>query len=142
MTKAEKTKLYNRTRRGLISRFYNHQLERCRTRGHTAPTYSKDELGFWVNSQENFEDLFCSWENSGYLKSLKPSIDRLDDYKSYTLENIQLVTWEQNNKKKGREDTKSGKLHKATISIEQYTKRWNNPNSYIPVHSYSGARNR
>jgi len=32
-------------------------------------------------------------------KKLVPSINRIDDYKSYTLDNIELTTWEVNNKK-------------------------------------------
>ena len=38
---------------------------------------------------------------------LAPSIDRKDDYKPYTFDNIQLTTWQQN-KAKGHEDCKNG----------------------------------
>lgn len=122
MTKAEKTKAYNRTKRGLVRRLYNHQLERCKSRKHELPTYSRDELEKWLYEQPNFNILYTEWVDSSYLKGLKPSVDRINDYTSYTISNIQLTTWEQNNSK-ARADTKSGKLHKATRQISQYTKQ-------------------
>lgn len=121
MTKVEKTKAYNKTRKGLARRLYNHQIERCKTRGHSAPTYTKYEFEIWLYDQPNFEELFCIWQNSGYLKHLKPSVDRLDDYSSYSLENIQLTIWEKNNLK-ARQDTKTGKLYKATTCVSQHKK--------------------
>ena len=54
-----------------------------------------------------------------YKKNLRPSIDRLDDYKTYTLNNIRITTWEENNKK-GRFDRKNGinnKVNKAVAKL-------------------------
>lgn len=119
ITKAEKTKLYNRTKVGLARRLYNHQIERCKTRNHEMPSYTRIEFQNWLHSHKDFEKLYNNWVKSGYLKEEKPSVDRLDDYKSYTFDNIQLITWKENNKK-AREDTKIGKLHKATRQIDQF----------------------
>lgn len=121
MTKAEITKLYNRTKRGLSRRFYNHQVERCKTRGHDLPSYNRDEFENWLYSQNNFEKLYNDWVNSDYSKDIKPSVDRLNDYKSYTFDNIQLTTWKENNNKAKR-DTKNGILTKATMAVKQFTK--------------------
>ena len=131
MTKAEKTKLYNRTKIGVSRRLYNHQLERCKTRNHKKPTYTKYEHDEWLFNQELFHVLYDNWVESGYEKNLKPSVDRLDDYKSYSFDNIQLTTWEENNKK-AREHTKAGILEKATCTIYQYNKSNGNFISKFP----------
>lgn len=45
------------------------------------------------------EALVQTWKTHNYPKGLAPSVDRLDDSLGYTLENIQLVTWDTNNEK-------------------------------------------
>jgi hypothetical protein len=49
--------------------------------------------------KNNFYELYNNWIDSGYKKSDKPSVDRIDDYKGYSFDNIQLMTWKENNKK-------------------------------------------
>ena len=44
----------------------------------------------------SYEELFDNWASSDYDAMLKPSVDRLDSYKGYTYNNIQLGTWRQN----------------------------------------------
>lgn len=79
--------------------------------------FSKEEFVKWLDSKYcvEFDKLFSEWVNSGFLKNKVPSIDRIDDYQSYTFENMQLLTWEENdlkgrlsekNKKQMREMTK------------------------------------
>lgn len=70
-------------------------------------------------SQPNFEELFINWEKSGYKKDLIPSCDRLNDYKPYTLDNIQLMTWAENNQK-GRDDIRNGINTKYSRAVIQY----------------------
>jgi hypothetical protein len=69
---------------------------------------------------------------SGYLHQLRPSVDRKDDSKPYTLDNIQIMTWAENSQKAADAKkagllnanqrpvsafTKDGKLHKHYVSI-------------------------
>jgi hypothetical protein len=49
-----------------------------------------------------------------------PSIDRIDDYKGYTEENIQLMSWAENNAK-GHADQKSGKNNKQSKAVLQFS---------------------
>ena len=49
--------------------------------------------------KNNFKVLYNNWVESNYDKKKKPSIDRIDDFKGYSIGNIQLTTWELNKEK-------------------------------------------
>jgi hypothetical protein len=40
--------------------------------------------------------IFKEWEKSNYQTQLKPSIDRIDCKKHYTMNNIHIMTWAEN----------------------------------------------
>lgn len=84
------------------------------------PNYTKLELLDWVKSNPNFNELFNKWALAGYTKDEKPSIDRLDDYKPYTLDNIQLMTWRENNTK-GHADRMNGNNRKQLRGVIKYS---------------------
>lgn len=121
MTKNERTKAYNRTKRGICRRIYNHMLERSKKRGHRPPEFSREELEDWIYSHTHFHEMFSEWEQSGYVKYLKPSIDRKDDNLHYFFKNMRIVTWFENNRK-ARDDVISGKLKSTNVSVIQLTK--------------------
>jgi hypothetical protein len=104
---------YYRTKKGLISVIYGSQRASSKKRGHAYPTYSKEELRDWLYSQPKFHELYNDWKDSGYHKDLKPSVDRIKSELPYTFNNIQLMTWAENNSK--------GKSEKYKVSISQYT---------------------
>jgi len=114
-------KKYRRTKKGLITNIYSQQKSSSKKRNHELPNYTKQELKEWMVSQPNFKTLYNNWVKSGYKKVFKPSCDRLNDYKSYALDNIQLVTWKQNNDK-GYLDRKNGKNNKDSKAVLQFTK--------------------
>ena len=95
---------YRRTELGLISGIYSTQKHTSKKRGHLAPNYSKVELIDFMYKNKYIE-LYTAWVYSGYAHNLVPSIDRVDRKLPYTLNNIQLVTWEFN-EQKGREESK------------------------------------
>jgi len=78
---------------------YSHQKQNSIKRGHQLPKYTKAELTQWLFSQESFDKLYDIWVKSGYITTLKPSVDRIDDKKGYSFNNIQLMTWGDNCKK-------------------------------------------
>ena len=73
------------------------------------PTYSKKELSMWLLNDWLFDFLFTNWVNCGFIKSMKPSLDRLDDSSGYSFHNVQIMTWGEN-KAKGHRDMRSGKI--------------------------------
>ena len=90
---------YRRSKNGLVSKIYNSQRVTSKKRKHLQPQYTKKELEDWMFKQKNFDELYKKWVYSGYEKLLSPSVDRLNDYKCYSFDNIRLVTWRENNKK-------------------------------------------
>lgn len=109
----------NNSKEGLVSKLYNNQVQRSKKRGHSKPEYTRDELYSWIVSQDNFNTLYDNWVKSGYLKNLVPSIDRLDDKLGYSISNIQLITWQENDTK-GRQSQRDGCNSKCRI-VNQLT---------------------
>ena len=80
------------TEHGVIRIIYKTQKRNCKIRKMDMPNYSKLQLKEWLY-ENGFKELFDIWSKSGYKKNFKPSIDRLDDFKSYSFDNIKLGTW-------------------------------------------------
>lgn len=89
------TKTYGRVKRDSITKF------------NKLPEFSKEKLSEWVLKQGILK-MLEDYSNSNFDKNKNPSIDRLDDYKGYSFDNIQLVTWEINNQR-GRISEKNKK---------------------------------
>ena len=122
-----------KTKNGILSLIYGAQKKHSKQRKHNPPSYTKQELKEWLFNQDLFHELFDKWVASGYLKDLKPSIDRLDDYKGYSFDNIQLMTWEEN-RLKGYSDRKNGKNNKLSKAVLQYDKSGNYINEFCSVN--------
>jgi len=111
MTKEEKKEWaynYYRSMIGVITRLYGNQKVDSKRRGHPAPEYTKKELIVWMY-ENDYETVFNEWVDSDYEKMLRPSCDRLDDSLHYTLDNIRLVTWKENDRK-AKHDMRTGKI--------------------------------
>lgn len=132
----DNAKKYNRTREGLITAIHSHQVSHSKTRQMDIPTYSKEELKEWILSQPNFEPLYINWVMMGYIRDLIPSVDRLDDYKSYELTNIRLVTFRENYKK-AHYDKKNKINRKCYKPIYQYDLSENLIKEFISIQEAS-----
>jgi len=116
----ERNKRYGRSKNGVASTIYRSQKSSSKQRGHPMPTYSSKELKEWLYSQSKFHELYDTWKAGGYISDLKPSCDRLDDYKPYTLDNLQIVTWRRNYKRVHR-DMMNGVNNKTNKAVLQFT---------------------
>lgn len=86
---------YDKTEKGVVRVIYKTQKSNSKKRTNCSVEYTKAELARWLY-ENGFKDLFDKWVDSGYLKSNKPSVDRIDDFKGYSFDNIRLVTWNEN----------------------------------------------
>lgn len=107
---------YRRSEVGLLTKIYGTQKHKSMLRGHPLPSYSKVQLIEFMY-KNNYIKLYDTWVSSGYNINLVPSIDRVNRNLPYTLENIQLVTWEFNNQK-GREESKEA----YSKRVQQYSR--------------------
>jgi hypothetical protein len=116
----EKNKQYKRSKYGIVKRIYDGQIFTSKRRNYPKPNYTLEELKDWLFEQKLFHQLYDQWENSGYKKELKPSVDRKDDYKSYTFGNIQLMTFRKN-LEKAHDDVINGINNKQNKAVLQFT---------------------
>ncbi len=110
-------KAYYRTKKGLFVLIYHNQISSSVQRNHPRPNYTMLELREFGLSTPKFLVLYKKWVESGYDKELTPSFDRKDDYKPYTLDNLQVMIWGENDKK-GSDDRRNGinnKMNKAVV---------------------------
>ena len=122
--KNEDTKKYKRTIDGLICEIYHSQRGSSKSRKMSLPDYTLLELSEWIKSDVHFYSIYEKWVKSGFDRKLRPSIDRLDDYKSYSFDNIRIITAREN-ELKYYDDMITGKNSKRLIPICQYDKEWN-----------------
>lgn len=113
--------LYSKTKRGVIQTIWDSQKLSCKRREMDNPIYTKEWLFEWCLGQELFHILFDKWVESEYDKYMKPSIDRISNFKSYTEDNIQLMTWGEN-EKKANECLKNGTSRFEYVGVTQLSK--------------------
>lgn len=111
---------YWRTPVGRMSQIYATQVMNSKARKHDRPAYTRAELTAWA-FKNGLDALHLAWMDSGYEKDLIPSVDRLEPTQPYSLTNIRLVTWKENNDK-AYEDRKTGRhITKQNRRVEQLT---------------------
>ena len=95
----EQVRDYYKTKRGVVARIYNNQIMNSNDRGHDRPEYTLNELYDWILDNDDFSRIYDRWFEAGDIK-IKPSIDRLDDSIGYSFENIQVIEWQDNYRKR------------------------------------------
>ena len=109
-------KIYHKTKSGLSAKMFSDIKYRTTLKNFESIDYDLNQLRNWLFTQFKFHDLYTIWKESNYDKQIKPSIDRIDDYKGYSFENIQLMTWG-DNATKGRDDIRNGINNKMNIAV-------------------------
>lgn len=97
------TQAYRRTKKGVLTNMYGHMLNRNSVL-FTLPEFHKRFM-----DDDKFKRLHDEWVKSGFLKQMKPSLDRIDCKKPYTVENTQMLTWAENRYKQSKFDGKRGR---------------------------------
>lgn len=120
---------------GVIHTIYYTQKASSRYRKMPQPNYSKKQFSSWVKDQNNFLPIFNNWVSNHFAKDYKPSADRLDDFKPYTLDNLRITTWKEN-RLKGSKDIVNGVNNKNCKAVLQFDIKGNFIKEY---HSISEA---
>jgi hypothetical protein len=120
MSERTRQQKYRRSIKGLLVVMYGGAIQKSIRREHTPPLYSLEEFRDRFEEDPTFLKLYGIWKNSDYETMLKPSVDRLDNTKPYTWENIQLVDWRTNllNANKG---TNPKIMHRPVYQLDKDT---------------------
>ena len=114
MSRNEYNKKYRQENKGelfyWITKIYGRMKRDNKNKFNIDLPFTKDEFKKWLddNYKTEIRRMLTEYKNSNYIKYLCPSVDRIDDYKSYTFDNMQLITWKENNDK-GRISLKNKK---------------------------------
>ena len=84
------TEKYRKTPKGILTNSFNKQINR------RPVLYSLRQLHEKFLNNKRFIRLVNEWLKSGCNKQLKPTVDRINCMKHYTLDNIQILTWSEN----------------------------------------------
>lgn len=96
MCENKRNTLRRQSKHGVVRSMYKGQIYTSKKRGHNLPEYTFEELKSWVFNQQSWNKLYNDWLESNFDINKKPSIDRLNDSKGYSFDNIQLITWRDN----------------------------------------------
>lgn len=114
----ERNKEYWRTATGRISQIFAVQTMCSKQRKHPKPAYSRADLTKWAYAN-GLDKLWQIWKDADYPKDLTPSVDRLNPNLPYTLCNIRLVTWQENNEKAYEDRKECIHVTKQAKSVKQ-----------------------
>lgn len=98
-----------RTELGFIKRLYSNQKKSSTARNMELPSYTLDDLIQYMYSN-GYKKYYDIWVSSNYNPDMAPSIDRKNSQISYTIDNLQLITWRENNTKGNKERRKPIKI--------------------------------
>ena len=107
-------KMYKQSYAGFIKYVYAHQIRNAKQRKHTLPEYTENELLNWYITNATAIKLHEEWIAANCNKELTPSIDRLDNSKTYSFDNIEVVTWKEN-KKRAYKQISNGTLFNSSL---------------------------
>lgn len=110
---------YNNSYMGRLTRSYCDMRARTREKGFDSIVTREEFLKFAVNNVE-YNRLYKQWEDSGYILKYCPTVDRIDNNKGYTLDNIQFLSLSANSTKGNNE--RSGKRHNGVVEYKERLK--------------------
>ena len=118
MTRQEYMKEYNsaykKSYKGFIKYVYAHQVRNCLQRNHSLPLYTEEELLNWYLNNTLAMKLHAEWLQADCNSELTPSIDRIDNSKTYSFDNIEITTWKVN-KERAYAQTRAGLLNNTGL---------------------------
>jgi len=112
---------YDKTEKGVIRILYKSMTQRSKQRNHVLPNFTKQEFNLWLY-KNNYLELWKAWRQHNCNKSLKPSVNRKNDFKPYTFNNMELLTDKENRLQQNNDirtgQSTSGKTCKPVIQYK------------------------
>jgi len=135
------SKQYLRTIEGFFADVFNSQTSNSKERGHPLQDFTKRELITYAMEHLHFIGYWYNYVDSDYDPNLRPSFDRLDNDKPYTLGNIQILAWGEHCKKSGEEkmDGRDLRICKAVVGTHKETRKVVNFHSLGDAEKQTGV---
>lgn len=95
---------------------FNDLCQRVKRKSFEKENFTNVEFLEWIMNHDDYRRLYTEYINNDRDRNIAPSVDRLDDYKSYSFDNIRLTTWK-NNKDKYNSDRLIGKNTKQSKPV-------------------------
>jgi hypothetical protein len=98
---------------GIALNSYTSIKKRVSTREHyrlKGCSFTMQEFMDWILSNPAFRAAYDAYAKSGWVFALRPSIDRIDDLRGYSLDNIQILTIRENGRKGFEYQKKTNRL--------------------------------
>ena len=127
MANSRYKKLYNGTKRtmtGWFNTLYKNMSRRNRAKFCKPLDFTRWDFEQWIikNHLSHFIELFNAWVKSDYDTDSRPSIDRINNNQCYTFDNMQILTWKQNNAKGIEERTGISRPNRCSRKpVEQFS---------------------
>ena len=117
--RAKEKKDSRMTEKGQLGVLWRSINTNTRNRGHTPITYSREDFIKFMYAN-GFQKVFDAWKLSGFKTNEKPSVDRKDDYGSYSFPNMQVMTWREN-RAKACKDRREGVTTKTSLGVDKFS---------------------
>ncbi len=125
------------TEKNHITILYGRVTSSHKTRNMDPVDYSKDDLSKWLYSN-GYKVMFRKWKRSGFIKDLAPSLDRLDTRGNYSLDNLELVTWHENQSRAYRDRIEGkGRMGDHNLGVTQLTLTGEHVKDHVSVSDAS-----
>ena len=105
-TKNSSTNKYEKTMNGFLMRKYRNMQSRVcgiqKLKAHLykgLPLLDRKLFYDWAKSDDIFLNLFNDWKNSGYVRKICPTVDRMDSSKGYELDNMEWIIHSENSRR-------------------------------------------
>ena len=94
----ENTERWRKTYKGLTANLYSKIRYRSRITDRSHEHFDLTEFRKFCDENSCYQ-LWEAWKNSGYTRTLRPSVDRINPLDGYRFPNMQIITAGQNRKK-------------------------------------------